>query len=321
MKLSKTIRPRILLIGIGHFGIHHLHNLQNLDREGKIELAGVLVHSEKSRKIAEKEGVKIFMDLTVDLLKQVDAVDIVTPPSTHFEIAKKCLSYVDIFLEKPITLSIKEGLELNNIAKKNNRILFLGHIYRFHPSLAKLKEIINKSKEKAVSLECIFSDKPEKVTQDCGVLYSDLHGFDIVDYLFEEEPEWISAKGKKKRQDSAFEDEVTTVLEYPSGLKATIKLTWNILPKTRKLLINFPDKKIDVDLVSQEIFILKDGGKEKIKCSKEMPLSVELNHFIKVIKGEENNYPDAVIGTRIVNIASIAEQSMRENKTINYTKI
>ena len=255
------------------------------------------------------------------MLKHVDAVDIVTPPSTHKDLVKKCLKFTNVFLEKPIALSTEDGLELHGIANKERRILFLGHIYRFHPSIIKLKEIIKNSSTKPYSVECVLGDTPEKVTRDCGVLYSDLHGFDIIDYLFEEVPNIISAKGEKMREDSNFEDDVETILEYPSGLQGRVRLSWNMSPKVRKVSVYFSDKIIYVDLILQEIVIEKDKTKEKIKVLEEMPLMVELDYFVKVLKGEKTEYPNGLLGTRIVNIAAHAEKSMRENIEIKYEDI
>ena len=50
MKLSKINKPRILLVGIGHFGTHHLRDLQEISNKGGIEFVGVVIHSEKGKK-------------------------------------------------------------------------------------------------------------------------------------------------------------------------------------------------------------------------------------------------------------------------------
>lgn len=322
MKSLKINKPRILLIGAGHFGKHHFNNLKQLDKEGKIDFVGAVVKSEKSNNIQNNTGINFYFDLTDSLLSEVDAVDIVTPPSTHTELTKKCLNFTNVFLEKPITLSTAEGLQLDKISKEKNKILFLGHIYRFHPAIIKLKEILKNSDSKPSQIECVFGDKPDKVTQDCGILYSDLHGFDIIDYLFDEEPQTIFSSGSKMREDSKFEDEVITDLDYKSGLKGIVKLSWNTSLKVRSIKIIFSDKIIKVNLITQEIFVQKnDDVDEEIVIAKEMPLMAELNKFVDVLMGNDEKYPNAIVGTRIVNIASYAERSLREHKKVNYKKI
>lgn len=320
MKSSKTNKPRILLVGVGHFGINHLKDLMRLDKSGKIEFVGVM-KNKTGEKVAQMRGVKVFSSLTDNLLKSVDAVDIVTPPSTHYQLAKKCLEFADVFLEKPITLSVDEGLELQKLSEKKKRVLFLGHIYRFHPSIVKLKEIIRTSSSGPCSIECSFGDLPKKITQDCGILYSDFHGFDIIDYLFGQLPKMIAARGVRRRRDSKFEDDVVVVLEYQSGLRGTVRMSWSMSPKVRNVMVYFQDRIIDVDLISQDILIEKDKKVEIKKGSGERPLMLELKYFVKVLKGEAIDYPDAVVGTRIVNIAAHAEKSLRSGHVISYKDI
>ena len=316
MKLSKINRPKILLVGAGNFGRHHLQDLKRLDKEGEIEFVGVVEKGDKSKKISQDFGVKTFTVLNGDLLKSVDAVDIATPPATHMAIAKQCLQFADVFLEKPIALDVNGGLELYNLSKKNNRVLFLGHIYRFHPALNMIKQMMQASENAPFFIECIFWDAPEKVPQDCGILYSDLHGLDIIDYLIEQIPETVMAQGKKIRNDSKFEDEVEINLNYPSKLKGVVKLSWVKKSKIRKVSIHFSDKIIEVDLISRDILIKKDGDVKKIKGSGEMPLELELRHFVEVLKGEKVDFPDGLVGARIVNIVSCAERSMRSGHVI-----
>lgn len=309
-----------MLVGAGYFGKFHLKDLIKLEREGIIILNGVVSLNSQDLKFAESLGAKIYPKLTDELLQDVDAVDIVTPPSTHAEITKKCLPHVNVFLEKPIALNAKEGLELYNLAKKTNHILFLGHIYRFHPVVQTLKKIIQESAQKPFFIECVFGDTPMRLPDDCGILYSDLHGFDIIDYLLEQEPKKITARGTKFRDDYKFEDNAAINLDYSSKLKGVVKLSWNTKPKTRKVFVHFSDKIVEADLISQNILIKKDGNAEKIKWSGEMPLALELRHFIKVLQGEADDYPNALVGTRIVNIAVHAEKSLHKGCAVNYMR-
>lgn len=139
--------PRILLVGAGRFGQHHLRNLKDLHNENKIVLVGVVVATAKSRqKIKTEHNVKTYAALTPELLKEVDAVDIVTPPETHFEIVSKCLRYADVFVEKPLASSTTEAKKLHDQAKKYKRTLTVGHIFRHDPVSVKLKKLLGNKK-------------------------------------------------------------------------------------------------------------------------------------------------------------------------------
>jgi len=75
---------------------------------------------------------------------EIIAVAIATPAATHYEIVKKALKAdKDVFVEKPLALTFKEGQEIVNLADKKNKILMVGHILQYHPAVLKLKDIIN----------------------------------------------------------------------------------------------------------------------------------------------------------------------------------
>lgn len=318
MKSLKINKPKILLIGAGHFGKHHLNVLAALDREGFIVLNGVVSLQKEERVWVESFGIKAYSKLTDSLLRATDAVDIVSPPSTHYVLAKRCLPLVHVFLEKPITLAVKEGLVLGRLAKQYKKVLFVGHIYRFHPFLHKLKRIIDESSHGPFFIECIFGDNPHKLPKDCGVLFSDLHGFDIIDYLTGKVPKKIMTFGARHRRDSRFEDDVIVTLEYASNLRASVKLHWVGAPKTRTIVLYFMDKIVTVDLVRQSLVVTTAKGARMIKNGAEMPLALELRSFMQVLKGKLVDYPDATVGTRVLNVAVQAEKSLRLGRVVGY---
>ena len=88
MKLKK---PRILIIGAGKFGEKHLKTLLDLERKGLIKLAGAAVKTKRSQqKLKKKYAFPVYDEVSNALLDSVDAVDIVTPHKTHFELLVNC---------------------------------------------------------------------------------------------------------------------------------------------------------------------------------------------------------------------------------------
>lgn len=76
---------------------------------------------------------------------EIDAVIIATPIATHYELTKKALlAGKDVFVEKPITNNVKHAQELVKLAAKKRRILFVGHIFSYHPVLTKIKLIASR---------------------------------------------------------------------------------------------------------------------------------------------------------------------------------
>lgn len=272
--------------------------------------------------MARREGLDYFSECSKGLLSSLDAVDISTPPSTHFQLAKRCLPYTNVFLEKPIALSVKEALQLDQLAKRYKRVLFAGHIYRFNTCLKTLKQYLDKSATRPFLAVCIMSDKPDVLPDDCGILYSDLHGFDIFDYLFERQPRNLYSMGMKLREDSTSHDTVSILMNYGPDLMGEIHLQWNALPKTRRLELYFPDKKLSIDLLAQKISIFEQKKKRIIKMTKpKTPLLNELNFFLSALKDPHSGYPDALLGARIVHIAAQAERSLLSGKPVRYQEI
>src|SRR5437773_2362016 len=119
-------RINAAIIGIGHLGSRHL----KVYREGlseKVNLVGICDHHlERARKFAEHYKVKLLKDYQ-DLVNQVEAVNICVPTSSHFEIAKFFLERdVHTFIEKPITLNLREADILIKLARKKDLKLQVG---------------------------------------------------------------------------------------------------------------------------------------------------------------------------------------------------
>lgn len=316
MKSLKINKPKILLIGAGKFGWNHLLVWQKLARRGLVSFVGVVEKDAAKRKKIGALKVPVFGELTDDILKTVDAVDIVTSAATHYFLAKQCLLHTNVFLEKPMTLSVHEAQKLNKIAAEKKRYLALGHIYRFNGAVQKLKKIQAVSRTKPFFIEAVFIDTPSQLPTDCGILFSDLHSFDILDYLLESAPETIYAVGSRRNATERFENNATVLFRYPNQVDAVVKLSWTGAPKTRSIRLFFPDKTISVDLAEQTITIATAGGMKKISCFKIMPLEAELANFVEVIKDQPVVYVDGAVGIRIVHLTEEIERSCRENRPI-----
>ncbi len=128
---------KIGLIGTGHLGKIHLRLLKEL---AEWELVGFYdANAEVAAKISAEYGVKAFASLS-DLLAAVDAVDIVTPTLSHFELAKAALiAGKHVFLEKPITHTIGEAETLVKLAEEKGLVGQVGHVERFNPAFLALQ--------------------------------------------------------------------------------------------------------------------------------------------------------------------------------------
>ncbi|OAQ20241.1 Gfo/Idh/MocA family protein [Thermosulfurimonas dismutans] len=127
---------KVGVIGVGHLGRFHAEKFARME---EAELCGVVdIREERAKEIAEKYGTAWFTDFR-KLLPEVEALSIVTPTVTHFEIAKECLlAGKHLFIEKPITDRLETAEELVSLAERQGLILQVGHIERFQPSMKRL---------------------------------------------------------------------------------------------------------------------------------------------------------------------------------------
>ena len=130
------------LVGLGYWGKNILRNLYEM---GAIAVAfdtDAECISQRRQQFPDIEYTTLIDDILSD--KRIRAVAIASPAVTHYEIAKKSLQAgKDVFIEKPLSLTGREGEELVQIAMKHERILMVGHILQYHPAVNKLKEIID----------------------------------------------------------------------------------------------------------------------------------------------------------------------------------
>ena len=131
---------KIIQIGTGGWGKNHARILSEL---------GVLVaicdtNIEKSKEYGEKYSVNYYESLEKVLeSEEFDGAFVVTPTSTHVEIAKKLLeAKKHVFVEKPLTYKSEDGEKLAKLAEKNKVILTCGYIERFNPAVDVVKKIV-----------------------------------------------------------------------------------------------------------------------------------------------------------------------------------
>ena len=134
-------KPKIGVVGAGHLGKHHIKHLSN---HSGVELVGVFdINTESLKNICSEFSVKALQSIE-EIISSCDAVHIVTPTNTHFDIAKKFLDHKkDVFIEKPITNTVEEASSLISLAKENGCIIQVGHIERFNPTINRLKELVD----------------------------------------------------------------------------------------------------------------------------------------------------------------------------------
>lgn len=213
-------RLRAAVIGVGYLGNFHAQKYKTLSQSFPVDLVGVCdSNPTQAQKIASELGVEAFSS-PKDLIGKVDLVSIATVTSVHFEVAKLCLeNSIHVNVEKPMTVTTKEALELIALAKKNNLVLCVGHSERFNPAFVQLQKLV----PNPMALEFIRHAPYKSRGADVSVLHDLLiHDLDLLFSMDGSEARLVSAQMGKIV--SPTPDWVLATFEFSSGMKAQLSV-------------------------------------------------------------------------------------------------
>lgn len=198
-----------------------------------------------------------------ELLSLCDAVMIATPVKSHYTLARQALqSGVALFVEKPLTASVHESLELLALAAQKNLPLMTGHTFLYSPAVQKIREYVNNGA--LGEIEWLSSSRVNmgKHRNDVNVIW-DLAPHDLSMFLYwlGEAPLRIAAKGRACLERGL--DVAWVQMEFPSGAVANLELSWLSPVKLRRTTIAGRKKSVCYDdLLSTEKLKLYDSSAE-----------------------------------------------------------
>ncbi len=319
------------LIGLGYWGQNLLRNFYQL---GALHTA--CDSSDQVLAAKSKEFPDVHYTNSIDEVlnnPEIKAMAFATPAATHYDLAKRAiLAGKDVFLEKPLALTVKEGAELVILAKKENRVLMVGHILQYHPAINKLKQMITAGE--LGQLRYIYSNRLNigKLRTEENILWSFApHDISVILGLLGEEPVRVSAFGGDYLN-AGINDVTMTNLEFKNGVKGHIFVSWLHPFKEQKLVV-VGSKAMAVfdDVTKEKLFLYphtiewKDG---KIPVAQKAdfqvvpieagePLKLELSHFIDCVNTRKIPKTDGEEGLRVLKILESAEKSFAEKKKID----
>lgn len=325
-------KPRIVLVGVGRFGQHHLRVLKQIERAGLCALHGAVdMRSEVLEKVGKNYRIKTSTDIHDFLGDDVDGVDIVTPTETHFKLSSKCLEAgKHVFVEKPLTTSYVAAKQLVQTAEKQQKILMVGHIFRYNFAVRRIKEYIEKGKlgEIYYLFGHFMGLKDPRV--DMGAIFNyAVHHIDIYNYLLEKIPEEVNCSTGYFLQRENLEDVCFLILRYPPNILGIVEGSWLSPGKHRDLTVVGSKKSITSDLLSQTLEVhdtyiearngqLKavDKGSTKMDMQFEEPLKLELTDFIQCIGTGQKPLAEARTALNVIRTAEKALESARLGRRV-----
>ena len=228
-------KPKIGVVGAGHLGKHHIKHLSS--HKG-VDFVGVFDTNEDSLKnICDEFSVKPLQSLE-ELISLCEAVNIVTPTNTHFDIARKFLNQKkDVFIEKPLTNTVEEALSLINLAKTNECIVQVGHIERFNPTIYKLKKLVDNPHYIEIERLAPFQARGTEVPVVLDLM---VHDIDLILEMVNSPLESIQASGAKMMSNTI--DLAHAHIKFQNGVVANLKssrIAQNYVRKIRTYQKNF----------------------------------------------------------------------------------
>ena len=292
---------KVGIIGVGHFGKNHIR----CHKEGKFKLVGFYdIDKEVSDTVEKEFGISQFPAYEA-LLKEVDMVDIVVPTNVHFEVAKKAIiAGKHVFIEKPVTSTPDQALELKNLAIKNNVKIQVGHIERFNPAFTAIKNHINNPKFIELHRLGQFHPRNKDVPVVMDLM---IHDIDIVLNVVNSKIKSILSSGVPIISDTP--DITNARVEFENGCIVNMTASRISLKPMRKLRlfqsdaylsIDFLEKKSEVVSIKQVDEIPDDPfamimdlgeGKPKKQIFFESPDIVDVNALVE----ELNSFYESIL--------------------------
>ncbi len=263
----------------------------------------------------------------------VDAIAVITPVWTHYELTKKALENgKHVFIEKPFTSSSAQGQELIELAERKNLKIMVDHTFLFTGAVRKIRELTDSG-----ALGDLYYYDSLRVNlglfqHDVSVIW-DLapHDLAIMDYIIKGEPEAVVATGE--RHLNGVEDVAYMTVYFPRNIIAHINVNWLSPVKIRTTLIG-GQKKMVVwnDLVADEKIRVYDKGVQIAsgdgirdllvsyrtgdmwapQVEQLEALHVELDYFADCIMNQKTPFNDGHAGLRVVKMLEAAEASIRK---------
>lgn len=237
---------RIGLFGTGHLGRIHARLIKSLN--DKFEFVGFFDPHDENATIAINEfGLKRFTN-ALDLLREVDAIDIVTPTLYHFEVAEEAAKLgKHIFIEKPITHTIEEAEKLIQLTNENNLIGQVGHVERFNPAFVSVKEHLNAPKFIEAHRLAHYNPRGTDVPVVLDLM---IHDLDIILKVVDSPIKNISASGVAVVSETP--DITNARIEFENGCVANLTASRISLKNMRKTRFFQKDAYISVDFLEKK---------------------------------------------------------------------
>lgn len=326
---------KIGLLGVGHLGKIHLKCLQNVET---INISGFYDPNDEAAEQVLKTHPNLRRFPSVDtLIDQSDAVDIVTPTITHFDLAAAAIQKgKHVFIEKPLTHTLAEAEQLVALANKEKVKVQVGYVERFNPAFLSIQNIpLNPLFIEAHRL-AMFNPRGTDVSVVLDLM---VHDLDLILKLVRAPLKSVEASGVAVVSRSP--DIANARLEFENGAVANLTASRISMKQMRKLRLFQKDAYISLDLLEKQAQVIQlfgetekhkitDGnllslateeGKKYIniaqpKATPTNAIQMELRTFAAAILADEPTVVTIEEGYQTLKVAHQIIQKIEERATI-----
>tara|TARA_B100000035_G_scaffold172628_1_gene147310 strand:+ start:5555 stop:6568 length:1014 start_codon:yes stop_codon:yes gene_type:complete len=324
--LSAT--PHIALVGCGYWGKNLCRNFHALGA-----LYAVVDATENGQLTASSIAPDAqITDSIEDVLMddQIHGIALATPAETHADLAIQAMqSGKDVFVEKPLALTLEDAEKMKKVAEETGRILMVGHLLEYHSGVLKLREII--ASGELGKINYIYSNRLNfgKVRTEENALWSFApHDVAVILRLIGQAPLEVSACGGSYLT-NGIADTTMSNLRFVNESRAHIFVSW-LHPFKEQRLVVVGDKKMAIfndvapfgeklQLFPQKVEfdgsipILKKEDAEFVEHANTEPLREECKHFLECIQSKKQPLTNAQSGIDVLKILHACQQSIEQN--------
>ena len=305
---------RVAVVGTGEFGRNHARVYRELDGA---ELVGIYDQNpQRAAAVAQEFQTPVLQSLE-ELRARANAVSVAVPTTAHAEVGCKLLEMgLDVLVEKPMAVDLAEADALISAARKNKRILQVGHVERFNPAVRAVEPIVSRPLFFEVHRLGVFTPR----SLDVDVIYDlMIHDLDILLALVKEPVTEVKAVGIPVLTDKV--DIAHARLEFAGGAVANVTASRVSTERVRKMRFFQRHEYISLDYARRDalrIGVEKPGaqpefGFEKLNAPTAEPLHAELEGFIDSVRTRKEPPTNGAAGRAALALAGRVMASIQEH--------
>ena len=311
---AESKKIRVAVVGTGEFGRNHVRVYRELRG---VELVGVYdCRAERAAAVAGEFQTPVLESLE-ELRGRADAVSVAVSTLAHAQVGCQLLEMgLDVLVEKPMAVDVAEADVLLAAAKKNKRILQVGHVERFNPAVRAVEPILNRPLFFEVHRLGVFTPR----SLDVDVIYDlMIHDLDILLALVNEPVTELKAVGIPVLTGKV--DIAHARLEFAGGAVANVTASRVSTERVRKMRFFQQHEYISLDYTRRDalrVGVKRPGpqpelGFEKLYAPSVEPLHAELEAFVEASRTRREPPTNGTAGRAALALAGQVMASIQEH--------